>query len=76
MKKNMGAVDRGVRIALTVVVVMLFFTDRISGILAIILGIVALAFFITSLIGYCPAYLPLGFKTFRDNNKSVSGNED
>ena len=66
MKKNMGAVDRGIRIAMAVVVVILFFTDRISGILAIVLGIVALAFFITSLIGYCPAYLPMGFKTSKD----------
>jgi hypothetical protein len=67
MKKNMGTVDRGIRLALAIVVVILYFTGKISGIVAIVLGVFALAFVITSLVGHCPAYTPLGIKTFKDN---------
>ncbi|MEJ2688764.1 MAG: DUF2892 domain-containing protein [Deltaproteobacteria bacterium] len=67
MKRNMGIVDRGIRLALAVVVAILYFTGKISGIVAIVLGIVALMFVITSVVGYCPAYTPLGIKTLKDN---------
>jgi uncharacterized membrane protein YkgB len=63
MKTNMGAVDRIVRTVLAVLVVVLYVTGRISGVLAVILGIVALAFLVTSAIGYCPAYSPLKLST-------------
>lgn len=67
MKKNMGTVDRGIRVALAIVVAILYFTGKISGIAAIVLGIFALVFVITSLVGHCPAYTLLGIKTFKDN---------
>jgi hypothetical protein len=67
MKKNMGTVDRGIRLALAIVVAILYFANKISGIAAIVLGILALVFVITSLVGHCPAYTPLGIKTFKDN---------
>ena len=67
MKKNMGTVDRGIRLVLAIVVAILYFTGKISGITAIILGIFATAFFITSLVGNCPAYTPLGIKTLKEN---------
>ena len=63
MKKNMGTVDRVVRILIAVVIAILYFTDQITGTAAIILGIIAVAFLLTSLIGSCPAYLPLGLST-------------
>ncbi len=65
MQTNMGAVDRLVRIVLAMVVGVLYFTGRISGYLAVILGIVAVAFLVTSAIGYCPAYVPLKLSTKR-----------
>ena len=67
MKKNMGNVDRGIRISLAVIVAILYFNGKISGITAIVLGIFAIAFFITSLVGHCPAYTPLGINTLKDN---------
>ena len=67
MKKNMGTIDRGIRLALAIVVAILYFTGKISGVVAIVLGIFAIAFFITSLVGYCPAYAPLGIKTLKEN---------
>ena len=63
MTKNMGTADRTIRILLAIVIAVLFFTGRISGTLAIILCVIAVAFLVTSLVGWCPAYLPVGLST-------------
>jgi Protein of unknown function (DUF2892) len=63
MKKNMGLIDKAARILIAVVVIVLFFTKVISGVLAIILLILAGIFILTSLIGFCPLYLPFGLNT-------------
>lgn len=65
MKKNMGTVDRILRILMAVVVVALYVSNLISGTVALILGIIALIFLITGLIGYCPLYGPLRLSTRR-----------
>ncbi|WP_373529456.1 DUF2892 domain-containing protein [Nostoc sp.] len=61
----MGSIDRVVRISVAVAIAILYFTKTISGILAIVLGIVAIAFLATSLISRCPIYLPFGLSTKR-----------
>ncbi|PKN89499.1 MAG: DUF2892 domain-containing protein [Deltaproteobacteria bacterium HGW-Deltaproteobacteria-1] len=63
MKKNMGTVDRVIRIVLAIVVIVLYLTGNITGIAAIILGILALVFIVTSLIGFCPLYVPFKIST-------------
>lgn len=63
MKKNMGTIDKVIRLAGVVVIAILYYLGIISGTLAIILGIVAIVFLLTSLIGMCPAYLPFGIST-------------
>jgi uncharacterized membrane protein YesL len=63
MKKNMGTVDRVIRILLAVVVAILYSTDQISGTLAIILGLFAVIFLLTSFIGFCPLYVPFKLST-------------
>jgi uncharacterized membrane protein YkgB len=63
MTKNMGSADRLIRTIIAVGVAVLYFTGVISGTLAIILGIVAVAFLVTSFVGWCPAYLPFGLST-------------
>lgn len=63
MKKNMGTIDRIIRILLAIVVVILYINDSITGVAAIILGILAIVFILTSLIGFCPLYLPLKIST-------------
>ncbi len=63
MTKNMGTLDKTLRILAAIVIAILYFTDVISGTLAIILGIIAIAFIITSLVSYCPAYTPLKIST-------------
>ncbi len=63
MKQNMGAIDRILRLSVAIIIAALYFTGQISGIAAIILGIIAAAFLLTSLTGWCPVYLPLGIST-------------
>ena len=65
MKKNMGTVDRGLRIALAALVVVLHLTHVITGTTAIVLGVIAAVLLLTSFIGVCPAYLPFGLSTVR-----------
>lgn len=63
MKKNMGVTDRIIRLGVAAIIAVLYFTGAISGTLAVILGIVAVAFVATSALGWCPAYVPLGLST-------------
>lgn len=63
MKQNMGTLDRIIRILLAVVVGILYLTQQITGTAALILGIVAAIFILTSLIGFCPLYAPFGIST-------------
>ena len=65
MKKNMGQIDRIIRLALAVLVAVLYFTGVISGTWAIILGILAVIFLVTSLVGTCPLYKVLGISTLK-----------
>jgi Protein of unknown function (DUF2892) len=63
MKKNMGTIDKVIRILVAVVVVILYFTHVISGVLAIVLLALSAIFVLTSLISFCPLYLPFGINT-------------
>ncbi len=63
MKKNMGIIDKAIRILVAAVVAILFFTGVITGILGIILLVLAGVFVLTSLISFCPLYTLFGFKT-------------
>ncbi len=67
MTKNIGTIDRVIRFVFAIVVAVLYFTGVISGALAIILGILAVVFLATSIIGFCPLYVPFGLST---NKKS------
>lgn len=63
MKKNMGSVDRIIRVLVAVVVAVLYFTGQITGTAAIILGALAVIFVVTSMVSTCPLYLPFGLST-------------
>jgi len=65
MKQNMGSIDKLVRVLIAVVIGVLYFTDQITGTAAIILGIFAVVFLLTSAIGFCPLYLPLKLSTIK-----------
>ena len=65
MKKNMGTIDRIIRILLAIVVIVLYLNGSITGVAAIILGIVAFVFIVTSLIGFCPLYAACKISTIK-----------
>jgi hypothetical protein len=66
MKQNIGSVDKLIRVLIAVVIGILYFTDQITGIAAIILGIFAVVFLLTSAIGFCPLYLPFKLSTKKE----------
>ena len=63
MKQNMGKTDRVLRTVLAVIVLVLYFSNQLSDLAAVILGIFALVFLVTSVLGFCPLYVPLGIST-------------
>jgi len=63
MKKNMGSADKFIRVIIAAIITVLYFTDVISGTLAIILVILAAVFVLTSLINFCPLYAPFGISS-------------
>jgi len=63
MKQNMGTADKIIRLAVVAIIAVLYFAGQITGTVAIVLGIVAVAFLVTSLIGWCPTYVPFGIST-------------
>ncbi len=69
MRKNMGNIDRIIRTLVAVVIGFLLLTGKLSGALAVILGIFAVVLLVTSIIGWCPAYLPLGISTRKAEHK-------
>jgi hypothetical protein len=63
MKKNMGSLDRGIRIAIAVIFAILFSTGIVTGVLGTILLIVGGVFIATSVISFCPLYTLIGVNT-------------
>lgn len=63
MKTNMGSADRAIRLLFVAAIAILFFTDNITGITAIILGAFAVVFAFTSFTGFCPLYHPFKIRT-------------
>lgn len=63
MKKNIGTIDKAVRLVVAAIILLLYFTNMISGTLALVLLVVAAILAITSLIGICPLYMLFGINT-------------
>jgi hypothetical protein len=63
MKKNMGTVDKTLRVIVALIIAILYFTKVISGTLAIVLMIFAVIFILTSFFSFCPLYPLLGINT-------------
>lgn len=63
MKANMGLADKAIRVLLAVLAAVLIYLKVLTGTWAIIAGVVAIVFVLTSLISFCPLYTVLGIKT-------------
>ena len=65
MKKNMGTVDRIIRVLLAVVVVVLGVTKVIAGTWLAAMAVLAAVLVPPSIIGLCPLHLPFKVSTRR-----------
>lgn len=63
MKKNMGTIDKAIRIIIAIFIGILYYTGTISGTLGMILLILGAVFLLTSFVSFCPLYLPFGLST-------------
>jgi hypothetical protein len=63
MKKNMGPVDRVIRLLVAATIATLYFTNAIGGAIALVLMVIAGVFAVTALVGSCPLYSILGIST-------------
>jgi hypothetical protein len=68
----MGITDKIVRILLAALIIVLYYTGAISGLMAIILLVLAVIFIVTSFIGFCPLYYPFGISTRKKLTKKFN----
>lgn len=64
----MGSVDRIARILVAVAFVVLFLTHVVTGVLGYVMLAVAAIFVLTSVISFCPLYLPFKINTGKKEN--------
>lgn len=63
MKANMGSTDKIIRIVAAIIIAVLYYTGQISGTIAIVLLVLGAVFILTSLINFCPLYVPFRIST-------------
>ena len=63
MKKNMGTTDKIIRLIVAIIFAVLYFTNTLTGTVGLILVILGVVFVLTSLVSFCPLYLPFGINT-------------
>lgn len=63
MKKNMGTIDKTIRIVAAIIIGILYYTGMITGTLGMILLILGAVFLLTSFVSFCPLYAPFGWST-------------
>ncbi|MBL0744193.1 YgaP family membrane protein [Chryseolinea lacunae] len=65
MKKNMGSADRIIRGIIAAALITLYVTGVLKGIPGLVLIVLSVIFLFTSLVSFCPLYLPFGLNTLR-----------
>ncbi len=70
MKKNVGLIDKVIRIIIAAVLVILYFTEVLTGTPGIIALVVAGIALITSFTSICGLYSLFGFSTCKLKDKS------
>ncbi|MBU7579918.1 MAG: DUF2892 domain-containing protein [Porphyrobacter sp.] len=63
MQKNMGTLDKTLRLIVAVIAVTLAATGTLTGTPALVAYIVAAVFVATSLVSFCPLYRLMGLRT-------------
>ncbi len=63
MRKNVGTIDRIIRIIFALGILLLFLTHQLAGGAAMILGFAAIILFFTGTTSFCPCYARINIKT-------------
>lgn len=75
MKKNMGSIDKAIRLIIAVILVGLYFSETLTGTWGIVGLVVATIMVLTSLANSCPLYGILGINTsVKEKTTQVKGN--
>jgi len=65
MKRNMSNTDRIVRVLISALFAYLYFGGIVTGILGIVLLVLAGVFTLTAVIAFCPLYAPFKLSTYK-----------
>ncbi len=65
MKRNMSNLDRIIRIIIAGVFAYLYFGGIVTGALGVILLVLAAVFVLTSIVAFCPLYVPFKLSTLK-----------
>lgn len=76
MKKNIGSLDKLIRLIIAAVLIVLYIAGILHGALGIILLVVAGALIVTSFTGMCGMYSMLGMSTCPAKGSGVSMDEN
>lgn len=68
MEKNVGTIDKSIRLIIALLIITLYFSEGIPENLTTVMMIPAGIFLLTSLGNFCPLYLPYGISTCRRTN--------
>ena len=63
MTVNQSSLDRGIRAALGIVLLLTWLLGWVTGTFAIVLGVVGIVLLATAAVGFCPLYRVLGVST-------------
>ncbi|MFN4215870.1 MAG: DUF2892 domain-containing protein [Brevinematales bacterium] len=66
MEKNMGTLDRVIRLIIAAVLILLIVLKVLTGVWMIVAALVAIVFIVTSMLGFCPLYKLIGISTCKD----------
>lgn len=67
MQKNIGTIDRVIRIVIGVILFVLHFTYDFSNTVDMLVLIMATFILVTCLISFCPFYVPFGISTRKED---------
>jgi O-antigen/teichoic acid export membrane protein len=65
MNKNIGPIDRSIRVILALIFAVLIVAKTVVGTMAIVLGALGVVFLLTAAIGFCPLYCPFKLSTLK-----------
>ena len=63
MKTNVGPIDKAIRLFIALVLIVLFYSNVVTGTAGIVMLVIAAVVLLTGLISFCPLYLPFGINT-------------